>query len=744
MTRGLPANVSEPSAEGKPGPRRSRSRRRFLAPALVAAAIGTGVALGQSALEAGIDGLLPDADRISAFNRPGTLTILDTNGKVVVKEGPATREKLSTGKMPLLIQRAFVAAEDRRFYQHDGIDLLGISRAMLSNLRQGSVEEGASTITQQLARTVFLSQDRTLIRKLKEALLAGKIERQLSKEQILEQYLNLVYLGSGAYGVADAAWVYFSKTPDQLTLPEAALIAGLPPAPSVYSPLVNPDLALSRRRTVLRRMREAGFIDDSQLDRADAAPLGLKPAEPKYFANPAPWFTSWLEQELPGVLTKEQLEVGGLTIRTGLNKDWQEKAQATINSYAGSMQGALVTMEPGTGLVRAMVGGKDWNKSQFNRATQALRSPGSTFKLFTYSAAIKYGMRPEDRISARERCYQEGWPPKRFCIPGTAGSISLLQAITGSINPAAVATAEKVGFPRVIGVARDLGITGVIGNYPAMVLGSNEKTLLEMVAAYAAVNNRGVWVKPVPFEEIYGPDGELLWSRRVDGPKSKRALSSDVADTVMWMLQSVVRNGTGYAANLPDRPVAGKTGTAEGARDLWFIGSIPQLTTAIWLGYDGNFKTNSSSAQAAAAWANFMSQVTKGMPVQLFPPKPTLTGAFIPYVPPKPKSKPPRGQAVRQESWEAPLLPDAAGNDNSLEPPPERNESRTELPQREPSTWKPPDAPVPGRAPAEPAPAPRAAEQPPAAAPAPAAAPPPPPPAPPSPPPPVMAPPPVP
>jgi penicillin-binding protein 1A len=739
LSQGIPASGSAP--KGKPAPRTGSPPhrpvpRRFIAPALVAAAIGGGVALGQTALVAGIDILLPDAERISNFNRPGTLTILDTNGKVVVKEGPATREKLSTGKMPQLIQRAFVAAEDRRFYQHDGVDLVGISRAMLRNLQRGSVEEGASTITQQLARTVFLSQDRTLIRKVKEALLAGKIERQLSKEQILEQYLNFVYLGSSAYGVADAAWVYFSKTPDQLTLPEAALIAGLPPAPSVYSPLVNPDLALSRRRTVLRRMREAGFIDDIQLDRADAAPLGLKPAEPKYFANPAPWFTSWLEQELPQVLTKEQLEIGGLTIRTGLNKDWQAKAQETINSQSGSMQGALVAMEPGTGLVRAMVGGKDWNKSQFNRATQALRSPGSTFKLFTYGAAIKYGMRPEDTISARERCYSEGWPPKRFCIPGTAGNITLLEAITRSINPAAVAIAEKVKFPRVIGVARDLGITGEIGAYPAMVLGSNEKTMLEMVAAYAAVNNRGVWVKPLPFEEIYGPDGELIWSRRVDGPKPKRSLSSDVADTLMWMMQSVVRNGTGYAAALPDRPVAGKTGTAEGGRDLWFIGSIPQLTTAVWFGYDENFKTGSSSAQAAAAWSNFMTLVTKGMPVQKFPPKPTLTGSFIPYMPPKQKPKPPQGQAVRQEDWESPALPEAGGN--RLEPPPERDDSRLEPPQREPSSWVPPAEPTPRSAPAEPAPAARPAEQPAAATPAPAPVA-----APPSPPPPISIPPPV-
>ena len=321
----------------------------------------------------------------------------------------------------------------------------------------------------------------------------------------------------------------------------------------------------------------------------------------------------------------------------------QIAAQKAIRNGAGGMQGALVTIEPGTGLVRAMVGGTDWQKSQFNRATQALRSPGSTFKLFTYTAALKYGMKPEDHISARERCYLEGWPPQRFCIPGVAGDLSLVEAITRSVNPAAIALAEKVGYPRVIGVARDLGITGPIGDYPAMVLGANEKTMLEMVAAYAAVNNRGVWAKPLPFEEIYGPDGGLIWSRRVDGPKPHRAIDSDIADTMMWMLQSVVRNGTGYAATLPDRPAAGKTGTAEGARDLWFIGSIPQLTTAVWLGYDENIKTHSSSAQAAATWGAYMAKVVKELPVQQFPPKPTLTGRFQPYVPP-------RRKPVREES----------------------------------------------------------------------------------------------
>jgi penicillin-binding protein 1A len=722
---------------------RLRGNRPILIPALVALGVGGVAAVGQSLLVAGTDSFLPDATRISSFNRPGTLTILDANGKVVYKQGPATREKLPTGRMPLLVQKAFVAAEDRRFYQHDGVDLVGIIRAMVRNISLGSVEEGASTITQQLARTVFLSQDRTLWRKLKEAALAGKIERQLSKEQILEQYVNYVYLGSSAYGVSDAAWVYFSKTPDQLTLPEAAMIAGLPPAPSVYSPLVNPDLALERRTTVLRRMREANFIDDAQLARASAAPLGLKPAEPKYFRNPAPWFTSWLEQELPRVLSKEQLEVGGLTIRTGLNPAWQEAAQRTVNNYSSGMEGAIVAMEPGTGLVKVMVGGRDWEKSQFNRATQAVRSPGSTFKLFPFVAAVRYGLKPEDSISLRQRCYMEGWPPKRFCIGdgnrSSGGNTSLAEAVRISSNTGSVALAEKVGYPRVIDTARRLGITGEIGEYPAMVLGSNEKTVLEMTAAYAAINNRGVFAKPTPFDEIYGPDGELLWSRRVDGEKPKRAVSSDVADAVMWMLQRVVSGGTGTGAGLPDRAAAGKTGTAEGARDLWFIGSIPQLTTSVWFGYDQNSKTGSSSAAAAAAWGSFMRTVIKDLPVEKFPPKPELTGSFIPYVPPKQKPKDKKEEEAkkaaevdapfREDRWTPPeIREEPTGRrwepplEDSPRPEPAREARRWRPPEEEPvRRWEPPSEPR--RQAAPPAPAPASAPSPAALAPAPAPAP---------------------
>ena len=675
-----------------PKPRR---RPNLVRAGLLAALIGGGVACGQAALVAGLDSLLPDARGINHFNRPGTLTILSADGQVVHKIGPVTREKLTPETLPTLVEQAFIAAEDRRFYQHNGIDPVGIGRALVRNISKRSVEEGASTITQQLARTVFLSQDRTLVRKLKEAALAGKLERQLSKAQILTEYLNVVYLGSSAYGVADAAWVYFSKTPDQLNLPEAALIAGLPPAPSVYSPLVNPDLALERRAVVLRRMQEAGFISSSEQQQAEASPLELKPAEPKYWDSQAPYFSSWVQQELPQVLTPEQLEVGGLTVRSSVNLAWQKEAQKAINTYAsGDMEGALVAMEPGTGLVRAMVGGTDFLDSQFNRAAQALRSPGSTFKLFVYLTALKEGMLPERVLRDSARCFR-GYCPKNF---GSRylGSVSMVVALQNSLNTVAVALLQELGFDKVIATAKSLGISRELGRFYPMALGAYEQTVLDMTAAYAAINNGGIYVKPTPFEEILGPNGELLWSRRVEGDPGKRAVNSDIAAMMMWMLQRAVQSGTGGGAALPNRPVAGKTGTSEGGRDLWFIGSIPQLTTGVWLGYDDSRGTKDTSVVATYAWRAFMAPITKNLPVRQFPPRPELQDTYrggkkpperakatyrpgddLPYRAPQPLELDPspslEGEAapIQQQESQAPAAPPSSAPATAPPPAPE-------------------------------------------------------------------------
>ena len=621
----------------------NRSRLHWALIAGTAAAVGVGAALGMRALTELVDSTLPDARGISSFNRPGTITLLSTNGKVIQKLGPATREKVKPGAMPPTVAEAFIAAEDRRFYQHNGVDGWGIARAIVTNVRQGAVREGASTITQQLARTVFLSQDRTITRKLKEAALAMKLERQLSKQQILEQYLNYVYLGSGAYGVADAAWIYFSKTPEQLTIPEAAMIAGLPPAPSIYSPLVNPDLAKEQRSIVLDRMAQAGFISASEAERGRNSPLGLKPATPKYFNSSAPYFTTWIAQELPKFLTPEQLEVGGVKVRTSLNLDWQKKAQQVIRANAPfDTEGAMVSIDPGNGLVRVMVGGKDFSKSQFNRTILALRSPGSTFKLFPYAAAIDRGMKPETKVFDAKRCWN-GYCPKNFGDK-YYGNISLADALKNSLNTVAVQLQDIVGFEAVIDIANNfnIGTERPLGKYYPMAIGAYEQTILDMTAAYAGMANRGVFFTPSPFEEIRGPKNELIWSRRLSDNRGKRAIDSDVADTMNWMLQRVVTGGTGIAAKLDDRQVAGKTGTSENTRDLWFIGSIPQLTTGVWFGYDDDRATKSTSGEAAWAWKQFMLQIKDEIPVRNFPDKPKLKRKVRLAVDPKTIAKPPK------------------------------------------------------------------------------------------------------
>ncbi|MFL0777237.1 MAG: transglycosylase domain-containing protein [Prochlorococcus sp.] len=636
----------------------NRTNRHWILIAGAAFALGGGVAVAEQSVNKAIDSFLPDARGITRFSRPGTITLLSSDGQVIQKLGPATREKIATGEMPPLVEQAFVAAEDRRFYQHNGIDLWGISRALLTNLRKGSVREGASTITQQLARTVFLSQDRTITRKLKEAALATKLERQLSKAQILEQYLNYVYLGSGAYGISDAAWVYFSKTPNQLTLPEAALIAGLPPAPSLYSPLVNPDLALRRRSVVLDRMKQAGFISATEADAANTSPLNLKPAIPKYFNSAAPYFTSWVAKKLPNLINSDQIEMGGLKIQTSLNLDWQKEAkQILFKNNPGNTQGAMVSIEPSTGLVRVMIGGNDFMASQFNRATQALRSPGSTFKLFPYAAAINAGIKPEYKFIDKPSCWNK-YCPKNFGNK-YLGSVSMANALKNSLNTVAVQILAKVGFDDVINMANQLGIGNErpLGKYYPLAIGAYEQTVLDMTAAYAAVANRGFYMKPTPFEEIRGPNNELLWSRRIDGDMGRRAIDRDVADTMNWMLQRVVSGGTGIAAKLPDRPVSGKTGTSEGARDLWFIGSIPQLTTAVWFGYDNNRETHSGSGEAAWTWKQFMLKIKDNFEVKPFPPKPMMSRTF-------------KGKKASKASKDS----DAADktNDPSKGPPPPR------------------------------------------------------------------------
>ena len=578
--------------------------------------IGSIIALSEAFLTKRLDSILPETSQVSTFSRPGTITILSTKEKIIQKIGPVTREKIDREKIPLIIKQAFIAAEDRRFYRHNGIDLWSVSRALKENFNNRSFKEGASTITQQLARMVYLSQNKTISRKIKEAALSFKIERQLSKEEILEQYLNNVYLGSSAYGIADAAWVYFSKSPEVLTIPEVALIAGLAPAPSLYSPLVNQKLALKRRSIVLEKMYEEGFISKLQFSESSNSILALNPSTPKYFNSIAPFYSNWVLEKLPLYLTQEQLEIGGLKIYTSLNLDWQTKARKIINDYSiGDIEGAVVSIQPDNGLVRVLVGGKNFNKNEFNRATKAFRSPGSTFKVFTYAAALNKGFKPEDSVVDKPRCW-DNYCPENF---GSKyhGKVSLTYSLKHSLNSVAIHLLDQIGFDEVVSVANKLGVGNEekLERYYSLGLGTFEETVLNMTAAYAGIANRGVYMKPSPFIKITGPGNKTIWSKKTNPQQGQKALKPAVADDLNFMLSKVVSEGTGRAAKLQSKFVTGKTGTSEGARDIWFIGSLPQLTTGIWFGHDNNQKTSNSSKIAAYSWRKFMESIEKDISI---------------------------------------------------------------------------------------------------------------------------------
>ncbi|MBD2310348.1 penicillin-binding protein 1A [Desertifilum sp. FACHB-1129] len=585
-------------------------------------AIATGRAIYQ------FEQALPDPSAVLTFVRDETLTILAADNSILQQRGPATREKLPIEKIPQVIQDAFIASEDRRFYQHDGVDYRAIVRATLANLSARVVAEGGSTITQQLARVVFLSPERSLTRKLREARIAQKIEEELSKEQILERYLNLVYLGSGAYGVADAAWVYFSKTVDQLTLPEVATIAGLPPAPSNYSPLENPDIALQRRNIVLRRMEEVGQITPQESTAAQAAPLGLNPSPPKRFDVKAPYFTSYVEQQLPKLVPPEELAVGGLTVETTLNMRWQAIAEKAVKNAIeidgpaqGFEQAALVAVDPRNGQIKAMVGGQDFNQNQFNRVTQAQRQPGSTFKTFVYTAAIAAGFSPYDGYLDSPYTV-DGYKPENYGKT-FRGWVSMDNALTASINIVAVKVLIDVGFEPAIRMAKEMGIVSELKPYYTLALGALEVNLLELTNAYGTLAAKGKFNEAHGIRRVLNRRGEVIFDGKY---KARQAVDPNSAAIMTWMLEGVVKSGTGRPAYLSDRSVAGKTGTSEQARDLWFVGYIPQLVTGVWLGNDDNYPTWGSSGTAAFTWGEFMSEVAKDIPAEKFPDLPTLEG----------------------------------------------------------------------------------------------------------------------
>ncbi len=587
--------------------------------------VGSGIiAFHYTILE--IDKNLPDQSALRALVREQTLTIKAADGSVLQQQGEATREQLKIEQIPDTLKKAFIASEDRRFNQHNGFDLQGIARAVINNLRSQNVVEGGSTITQQVARILFLKQEKTFWRKLKEVRLSQKIERELTKDQILERYLNLVYLGSGAYGVGDAAWVYFSKSVDQLTLSEMATLAGLAPAPNVYAPDKNPKTATERRNLVLQRMLEDGIITAAQKQAATEEALTVNSNLPKRLQVDFPYFTTYVQKELPKHVSADVLASGGLIVETTLKPASQKAAEAAVakilkneGRWQNFKQAAMVAIEPGSGEIQAMVGGKDFGKNQFNRVTQAQRQPGSTFKGFVYATAIATGKSPYDSY-LDEPLSIDGYEPKNS-HDKFSGWLNIRDALTKSINTIAVKVLIEIGFEPTIKLAHDMGIKSELKPNYSLALGSNEVNLLELTNAYGTFANQGNYIEAHGIRRILNREGNVIWSAKY---KPKQVLDADSSAIMTWMLRNVVTSGTGAAAQLNDRQVAGKTGTTDESRDLWFVGYIPQLVAGVWLGNDDNSPTYGNSGSAAYAWHEFMEKAVEGMPVEKFPPRPNL------------------------------------------------------------------------------------------------------------------------
>jgi penicillin-binding protein 1A len=506
------------------------------------------------------------------------ITLLDREGARFASFGERYGDYLTLEQMSPWLPKAVIATEDRRFYQHPGIDPIGIFRALVRNLQAGRVVQGGSTISQQLAKLAFLTPERSLSRKIKEALYTVWIEARFAKDEILEAYLNRLYLGSGAYGVDAAARRYFAKPAGELTLAESAMLAGVIRAPSYYAPTRDLPLARQRAGVVLDTMVEAGLANAEQAAAAKATPASL--AAPPTRADTG-WFADWVVAESRLYAGAEQ---PSLEVQTTLDQRLQDAAEAAVASAferAGTdgLQAALVAMSPG-GAVRAMLGGRSYAQSQFNRATQAERQPGSAFKLFVYLAALEDGLRPEDVISAAP-LEVEGWQPRND-DDDYPSAVTLLDSFALSINTAAVRLSEQVGRGEVIRIAERLGITSELRDDPSLALGSSEVHLLELTGAYASVANGGHLVWPEAIERIEGAGDQVLYRKRaVDDP----VLEPSTVRAMTAMLEMALRRGTGRQAALR-RFVAGKTGTSSENRDAWFVGFSDQLVVGVWVGND--------------------------------------------------------------------------------------------------------------------------------------------------------------
>ncbi|BAY23979.1 1A family penicillin-binding protein [Calothrix sp. NIES-2100] len=592
--------------------------------------------LSSSVLAGGLVGLaisfrnLPDVRQLRNFFPSETTYIYDIKGKLLARiHGEANRQVAPLDAISPNLKRAVLASEDSSFYEHHGINPVGIGRAAITNLTSGDVREGGSTITMQLVKNLFLSQKRAVTRKIAEAVLAIRLEQVLSKDHILEMYLNQVYWGHNNYGVQTAARTYFNKSAANLTLGEAAMMAGLIPAPEEFSPFVNMKLAKQRQKEVLGRMLELNWI--SQQEYNDALKQQIKLGKIKSFQGSAlPYVTNTVAQELIKKFGREALIKAGMRVQTTVDADFQLMAEATIKKWHRTLESeginknqmALVAIDPRTHFVKALVGGVDAKTSEFNRATQAQRQPGSSFKPFVYYTAFASGkFTPNTTILDTPVSYRDGsgWYYPRNYDNSFMGAIPIRTALALSRNIPAIKLGKAVGMNKVIETCRTLGIMSPMVPVSSLPLGAIGVTPLEMASAYATFANYG-WQSPATIiARVTDSSGNVLLDNT---PKPQLVLDPWASAATLDVMQTVVNEGTGKGAAI-GRPAAGKTGTTSSEKDIWFIGTVPQLTTAIWVGRDDNRQLAHSATgggTVAPIWRDFMQKALQGVPVERFQP----------------------------------------------------------------------------------------------------------------------------
>lgn len=565
---------------------------------------------------------LPDIDELNTFKKTPSILIKAENGAIVGSFGDIYGEYIKYSEFPSSLIDAVVATEDRNFYHHFGIDPLGLARAMFVNVRAGHVVQGGSTITQQVAKNVFLTPERNLLRKVKEMMLALKLEARYSKKDILSIYLNRVYLGAGSYGVDAAARRYFDKSARELSLSESAIMAGLLKAPSRYAPTSNPAKSRERALVVLSNMEDAGYLTQAQAAKAKAD-LNKAMSGRKRHTQSSQYFADWVIDQIPEYVGDIRED---LVVITTLDPDRQAMADKAITEVmdkdaAGlnASQAALVSMTP-DGAIRAMVGGRSYAESQYNRAAQAFRQPGSSFKLFVFLAGLEAGLHPDSVVEDQPISVKVAggyWKPKNYTHK-YLGEIPLHEAVAQSVNTVAVQVAQQAGFENVVRMARRLGISSDMEPLPSIALGATEVTLLEMTNAYAHLAAEGSIVYPYGIVKILSRRGEVMYEH--DETSHSAVLSRGVVGQMNEMLKGVIAEGTGRGAQI-GRDAAGKTGTTSDYRDAWFMGYTPALVTGVWVGNDDNtpMKKVTGGMLPARIWRQYMSAALAGVPAESLP-----------------------------------------------------------------------------------------------------------------------------